>query len=156
LSTGGLIMLVALGWVGGATVCGKRLANVGFKSMAIVGMAMLMLGCLGVAAGLHCSQWLLMGVGQILVGLGMGFTATTTLVLAQNSAPPDQLGAYTSTVQFLRNLGAAFGVNALVAVALYLPPDQSYPDTFLLLGLLMALGLLFAFKLPARGGPQKG
>lgn len=156
LSTGGLIMLAALGWVGGATICGKRLANAGFKSMAIVGMAMLMLGCLGVAAGLQWSQWLLMGIGQVLVGLGMGVTATTTLVLAQNSAPPDQLGAYTSTVQFLRNLGAAFGVNAMVAVALYLPPDQSYQATFLLLGLLMALGLLFAFKLPACGGPQKG
>jgi MFS family permease len=156
LSTGGLIMLAALGWVGGATVCGKRLANVGFKSMAIVGMVMLMLGCLGVAAGLQWSQWLLMGMGQILVGLGMGLTATTTLVLAQNSAPPDQLGAYTSTVQFLRNLGAAFGVNSMVAVTLYLPPDQSYQDAFLLLGLLMMLGLLFAFRLPACGGPQKG
>ncbi|WP_347928959.1 MFS transporter [Pseudomonas helvetica] len=155
LSTGLLIMLAALGWVVGATVCGKRLSSVGFRSMAIAGMSMLMLGCIGVAAGLQWSQWLAIGAGQVLVGLGMGLTATTTLVLAQNSAPHDQLGAYTSTVQFLRNLGAAFGVNAMVAIALYLPPNRAYQVTFLLLGLLMTVGLLFAFGLPSRGGPQK-
>jgi MFS family permease len=155
LSTGLLIMLAALGWVVGATVCGKRLSSVGFRSMAIAGMSMLMLGCIGVAAGLQWSQWLAIGAGQVLVGLGMGLTATTTLVLAQNSAPHDQLGAYTSTVQFLRNLGAAFGVNAMVAIALYLPPNRAYQVTFLLLGLLMTVGLLFAFGLPSHGGPQK-
>ncbi|ROM97176.1 MFS transporter [Pseudomonas brassicacearum] len=155
LSTGVLIMLAAVGWVVGATICGKRLSSVGFRPMAIAGMSMLMLGCIGVAAGLQWSQWLAIGAGQVLVGLGMGLTATTTLVLAQNSAPHDQLGAYTSTVQFLRNLGAAFGVNAMVAIALYLPPNLAYQVTFLLLGLLMTVGLLFAFGLPSRGGPHK-
>lgn len=152
LSSGALIMLAALGWVAGATVCGKRLARVGFRPMAAVGMSMLLLGCLSVAAGLRWTFWPAIALGQVLIGSGMGLTATTTLVFAQNSAPPDQLGAYTSTVQFLRSLGAAFGVNGMVAVALYLPAQNAYPGTFLLLGLVMGCGLLFAYGLPSQHG----
>ncbi|OPA85129.1 MFS transporter [Pseudomonas fluorescens] len=152
LSSGALIMLAALGWVAGATFCGKRLARVGFRPMAAGGMSMLLLGCLCVAAGLRWAFWPAIAVGQVLIGSGMGFTATTTLVFAQNSAPADQLGAYTSTVQFLRSLGAAFGVNGMVAIALHLPPESAYPGTFLLLGLVMGCGLLFAYGLPVQHG----
>jgi MFS family permease len=149
LSGGALIMLAALGWVAGATLCGKRLARVGFRTMAVGGMLLLMLGCSSVAAGLYWAFWPGIGAGQVMVGLGMGLTATTTLVFAQNSAPVEQLGAYTSTVQFLRSLGAAFGVNGMVAVALYLPPGHAYPATFLVLGLIMGCGLLFACGMPS-------
>lgn len=152
LSSGALIMLAALGWVAGATFCGKRLARVGFRPMAAGGMSMLLLGCLCVAAGLRWAFWPAIAVGQVLIGSGMGFTATTTLVFAQNCAPPDQLGAYTSTVQFLRSLGAAFGVNGMVAVALHLPSESAYPGTFLLLGLVMGCGLFFAYGLPVKHG----
>lgn len=155
LSSGALIMMAALGWVVGATLCGKHLARVGFRPMAVGGMLMLAIGCSGVASGLYWTFWPAIGVGQILVGLGMGLTATTTLVFVQNSAPKDQLGGYTSTVQFLRSLGAAFGVNAMVAVALYLPTEHAYPGTFLLLGLIMGCGLLFAYGLPSQRGLRK-
>lgn len=81
--------------------------------------------------------------------LGTGFVATATLVLSQNAAPPAHIGSYTSTVQLLRNLGAAFGVNALAAVQIHGGNGSgSFELSFVALAGLMTLGLLLAFLLP--------
>ena len=106
----------ALGWAVGAAVCGGLLKRSGFRLPMIAGTMMMALGT-GMLALLPAWTGLAgLLAGQAAVGLGIGFTATSTLVLIQNQAPPEAIGAYTATVQLLRNIGAAVGVNAASAI----------------------------------------
>lgn len=148
LSGGLLIMLAALGWVIGSAFCGNRLAIFGYRKMAATGMLMLASGAFLMIAAIGNHSLTLIAIALLLIGLGMGFAATTTLVLAQNSAPVGKLGTWTATVQFLRNLGAALGVNTLAAIQLQLPGTYSFQICFTILGFSMLLGLGFALLLP--------
>jgi EmrB/QacA subfamily drug resistance transporter len=49
----------------------------------------------------------------VLIGLGVGLTMQVMMLVAQNGAPLSDLGTATSTVTFLRQLGAAAGVAAI-------------------------------------------
>ncbi|WHQ73693.1 MFS transporter [Pantoea sp. Lij88] len=152
--TGLLVMLAALGWVVGAAICGARLALAGYRRMAAAGMLMLAIGGLLMAWAISQQQPWLMATSLLLTGLGMGFTATATLVLAQNAAPPERLGTWTATVQFLRNLGAALGVNILATMQLHLSGLHAFPICFIILGASMLTGLIFTLLLP-RAYPAK-
>ncbi|GAB2903246.1 MDR family MFS transporter [Paraburkholderia jirisanensis] len=150
LSIGMLIMMAALGWVVGAAVCGGRLARAGYRRMASYGMLLLGAGCLVMPLALSHRLVLLSAAALALIGLGMGFTATTTLVYAQNRAPAPRLGTWTSTIQFLRNFGAALGINALGTLQLRIAGGASFQTCFTMLGALMLAGLAAALLLPAR------
>lgn len=152
--TGLLVMLAALGWVVGAAICGAKLAVAGYRRMAAAGMAQLAGGGLLMAWAITQQQPWLMAASLLLTGLGMGFTATATLVLAQNAAPAERLGTWTATVQFLRNLGAALGVNILATMQLHLSGLHAFPICFIILGVSMLIGLIFTLLLP-RAYPAK-
>ncbi|WP_338419294.1 MFS transporter [Serratia odorifera] len=148
MSSGMLIMLAALGWVVGAAFCGNKLASVGYRRMALFGMLMLAGGAFLMALTVGQHQLPMIAGALLLIGLGMGFTATTTLVFAQNSAPADRLASWTATVQFLRNLGAALGVNTLATVQLRQAGSDAFQSCFILLGLSMLVGLCFTLLMP--------
>ncbi|UNK29777.1 MFS transporter [Serratia plymuthica] len=148
VSSGLLIMLTALGWVVGAAVCGNKLATLGYLRMALLGMLMLSGGAFLMVPAVGHHHMSLMAFSLALIGLGMGFTATTTLVFAQNAAPADRLGSWTATVQFLRNLGAALGVNTLATVQLHLAGAYAFQVCFIILGVSMLVGLVFSLLLP--------
>lgn len=148
MSTGLLVMLAALGWVAGAAICGAKLAALGYRRMAAGGMLQLASGGLLMAWAISQHEPWLMATALLLTGLGMGFTATATLVLAQNAAPAERLGTWTATVQFLRNLGAALGVNILATVQMDLSGLHAFPICFIILGVSMMVGLIFTLPLP--------
>ncbi|CAB3746826.1 MFS transporter [Paraburkholderia humisilvae] len=150
LSTGVIVMMAALGWVAGAALCGARLARAGYRTMAGAGMLLLAAGCFTMPFALEHQLVPLAAAALALVGLGMGFAATTTLVFAQNSAPVGRLASWTSTVQCLRNLGAALGVNALGTIQLRLSGDASFQTCFTILGSAMLAGLIVSLFLPAQ------
>ena len=147
-ATGMLIMLAALGWVLGAAFCGGKLSRVGYLPMAFLGMLLLATGAFLMIPAMGRAETALIAVALLLIGLGMGFSATTTLVFAQNNAPADRLGTWTATVQFLRNLGAALGVNGLAAVQLHLTGAYAFQVCFIVLGVSMLVGLCFTLLLP--------
>jgi fucose permease len=95
------------------------LKRIGFRRAASLGSCLLLAGAAWLIWGMPSLSWHLAIVPEALIGLGIGFVATTTLVLAQNAAPAAELGSYTSTVQLLRNVGAALGINALAAIQLH-------------------------------------
>lgn len=148
ISAGLFIMLAALGWVLGAALCGSRLVTAGYKRMVFFGMLLLAVGTFMMAHAIEHGLILLIAVALLFIGLGMGFVATTTLVFTQNSAPTDRLATWTATIQFLRNLGAALGVNTLATAQLHLPSPTAFQTCFIILGLTMLVGLLFSFLLP--------
>ncbi|MFV8905257.1 MFS transporter [Serratia fonticola] len=153
-TTGLLIMLAAMGWVIGAAFCGSKLSRTGYLYMAFFGMLLLAAGAFLMIPALGHPLTALVAFALVLIGLGMGFTATTTLVFTQNIAPTDRLGAWTATVQFLRNLGAALGVNALATIQLHLSGVHAFQVCFGILGVSMLVGLCFTLLLP-RTYPKK-
>lgn len=149
LSIGFFVMVAALGWVVGSAVCGGALKKHGYRQPTLLGAAMLVAGASGLALTAADGTVALVAVSELLIGLGMGFIATATLVLCQNAAPPAHIGSYTSTVQLLRNLGAALGVNALAAVQFHGEGGVgSFAASFAVLAGLMALSLPLALLLP--------
>jgi MFS family permease len=119
VASGVVVMAAAVGWVVGAACCGWLLKRIGFRRAASLGSCLLLAGAAWLIWGMPSLSWHLAIVPEALIGLGIGFVATTTLVLAQNAAPAAELGSYTSTVQLLRNVGAALGINALAAIQLH-------------------------------------
>lgn len=147
-STGLLIMLAALGWVIGAAICGSKLAKLGYRNSALCGMLLLTMGAALMIPGIGNYGKPLIAFALLLIGLGMGFTATTTLVLTQNKAPAEHLGSWTATVQFLRNMGAALGINLLANIQLGLSGVYAYQICFTILGVCMLIGVFFTLLMP--------
>jgi EmrB/QacA subfamily drug resistance transporter len=52
----------------------------------------------------------------VVLGLGMGFLMQTTMLIAQNSVAPTQLGVSSSTVAFFQSIGGSFGVSLFGAI----------------------------------------
>lgn len=53
---------------------------------------------------------------MIVLGAGMGFLMQTTMLIAQNSVDPRDMGVASSTATFFRNIGGSFGVSIFGAI----------------------------------------
>ena len=71
---------------------------------------------------------------MVVLGAGMGFLMQTTMLIAQNSVDPRDLGVASSTATFFRSIGGSFGVSLFGAIftnrlkddlATHLPPQLS-------------------------------
>jgi len=154
LDAGFVVLMASLGWTGGATFCGFKINQWGARTCCFIGFLLLGSGALVLSftTALSALGWYLLA--QFCIGLGIGFVATASLMLAQNSAGHARMGVMTSAIQLFRNLGAALGVNSLAALqfwlvsGLVLPLQTSYTLCFYsLLGIAM-LGALLTRLLP--------
>jgi MFS family permease len=110
------------------TLSGRMITRTGrYKAFPIIGTAtaalgLALLGMVGTATPL-----LLVLAALLLVGLGIGMVMQVMVLVAQNGAEHRDLGAATSAVTFLRQIGASTGVAAIGALitsrfAAALPP----------------------------------
>jgi EmrB/QacA subfamily drug resistance transporter len=121
-------------------------------AVAAVSLALLaILGATGSAAAITSIM--------ALIGLGVGLIMQVMVLVAQNSVAYGDLGTATSSVAFLRQIGASAGVavaGALITIRLteQVPPavalSQAMPIVFGLMSPLLALVLVLAVMLPAR------
>jgi EmrB/QacA subfamily drug resistance transporter len=104
------MLSLALGWSGGAFLCGQIVHRVGKKPSAIFGSL-----CLVTSGGILltfststslATCFIVLG----LVGIGMGFVAMSTLLIVQDSLAASDLGVATASHQFSRTLGGTIGV----------------------------------------------
>ena len=105
-----------LSWVVAATLGGRMMLRMGYRLIAIAGVA-----CLVVGFGLL--TWLTLGSTRldvmrdlVFAGVGMGFCLVTLTIAVQNSVPRDRLGIATSATVFFRSIGGAVGVSVMGAV----------------------------------------
>lgn len=158
ITTGFYIMMAALGWVFGSAFSGSLLNKISFKTLSIIGSVFLIIGCL-ILVFMNSYNPFLISTSQILIGLGIGFCATSALVLVQNQAPFDKIGVYTSAIQLCRNLGAVIGINLVTAIqistllifnkqGLTNAFDLSFSFSFIMMLILSILSLLIAFLIP--------
>jgi len=106
----------SLGWTIIGAFSGRLLVRVSYRSMAIVGGVLLVIGA-GMLVMLNPElgpAWAF--ASGSLIGFGIGFSNTTFLVAAQNAVPWSQRGAATSGNLFMRQFGSSIGAALLGGV----------------------------------------
>jgi EmrB/QacA subfamily drug resistance transporter len=81
-----------------------------YKIYPILGGAFLTAGCVGLATMDTSTSRLTTAVYMAAVGVGIGFLAQTTMMIAQNSVEMKDMGAASGSATLLRTLGGSFGV----------------------------------------------
>lgn len=110
LQVGYAMLSLSLGWSLGSIIAGRKMHRIGQKRATCIGVILMVIGT-GLTLGFsrtttitHCFFTF-----QI-VGLGMGFTTLSTLLIVQNSVKTKDLGVATSFHQFARTMGGTIGV----------------------------------------------
>jgi len=104
-----------LGWVGASIVGTRLLLKVGYRRLAIVGTAFLVIGSFLMSrVDANINQYVLMSF-VTLMGIGMGFAIPPFLIAVQTTVERRYLGTATSTMQFSRSIGGTLGVSVMGA-----------------------------------------
>lgn len=157
----GLLLTALMAGVLVTTVVSGRLITLTgrYRGYPIAGTAMAAVGLalLGVVAGqgettVIIGVMVLIGLG---VGLGVGLVMQVMVLTAQNSVSYGDLGTATSTVTFLRQVGASAGVAVVGALINWRVANlDDYGDAaslaFGLMAPLFGLAFVLALALPAR------
>jgi EmrB/QacA subfamily drug resistance transporter len=112
-----LTIPMAAGMLIASTVVGQLVTRYGkWKSYLIVG-AILMIAGTSLLSTLHydTSLWLV-GIYMFLLGAGTGMTMQNLVLVVQNTAKPQEIGAASSGVTFFRTVGGTTGVAVMGSV----------------------------------------
>lgn len=108
---------LTLGWPIAASLSGRVYLRFGFRTCASIGAILVLFGSsLLLLLDQHSSVYEVAAFGLI-IGLGMGLTASPTLIAAQSSVGWGERGVVTASNVFLRSSGSAVGVAVFGAVA---------------------------------------
>jgi EmrB/QacA subfamily drug resistance transporter len=117
LVAGFALATLTLGWPVAASQAGRIFLRLGFRWCAAIGTALVVAGSLLLLL-LHVdSAVLTVAAICLVIGLGMGLTASPTLIAAQSSVGWAERGVVTASNIFLRSLGSAVGVAVFGAIA---------------------------------------
>ncbi|UZX04994.1 MFS transporter [Arthrobacter sp. CDRTa11] len=172
LVAGLALAALTLGWPISASQAGKLYLRIGFKSTALIGITVTILGVAILALTAATPNVALIAVSCFVVGFGLGLVATPTLIAAQSSVPWNERGVVTSTNLFARSIGSALGVAVFGAVAnaLYAgtPPEAAGEHTVVVASSAVFLAVLACAVLsigavaampatsPGKAAPAKG
>ena len=117
LVAGFALAALTLGWPLAASVAGRIYMKIGFRRTALIGGAVVVIGSgLLTLLSARSSVWMVAATCFVL-GLGMGFVASPTLIAAQSSVEWERRGVVTGTFVFGRSMGSALGVAIFGAIA---------------------------------------
>jgi predicted MFS family arabinose efflux permease len=164
-ATGIALGAMSISWAAASVVAGRLLLLASYRTTAILGGAMLALGCAVLALMTPTSSLAWATAGSLLVGIGMGSCNTTYLVSVQAAAALRERGAATASNMFMRIVGqstgaALFGalLNAGLAHFASMGEAGSMATSLRIVHIVAALGglvvVLLALRLPARLNPR--
>ncbi len=117
LEAGLALATLTIGWPIAASLSGHLYLRIGFRTTAIIGAVLVVLGVVALAVlGPYPSIWTVATVSFV-IGLGFGFAAVPTLVAAQSSVGWAERGVVTGANMFSRSIGQSIGAAVLGAVA---------------------------------------
>jgi EmrB/QacA subfamily drug resistance transporter len=122
LGTGPLVAGFALapllmGWPISGSQAGRVYLRVGFRMCALIGASLVLIGSALLLLLGRSSGVVEVGLFCLAIGLGMGLTASPTLIAAQSSVGWKDRGVVTANNIFLRSLGSSLGVAVFGAIA---------------------------------------
>ena len=134
-SSGLLLIPMMAGVVVGSNVAGRLVHRTGrYKAYPIIGIALALVGLVLLSTIETTTTRLFISVGMGIVGVGIGASMPIMTIAVQNTAPPADMGAATSAVNFFRTLGSALGVAAfgtVLSTRLASTIDEHLPGTSL-------------------------
>ncbi len=117
LVAGFALATLTIGWPISATLSGRLYLRLGFRTTAVIGATLAVLGSVStIWLGASSAVWQV-AASCFVVGLGMGLIASPTLIAAQSSVGWSERGVVTATNLFARSIGSAVGVAAFGALA---------------------------------------
>jgi len=115
-TAGAALMPFMVVWTCGSIVGGRLALHTGFRPVTVGGMTLLTAGfALLALLGDHAST-VTVFVDMVILGAGMGLSATMFIIAMQNAVDKPLRGLVTSINVFGRNIGSAIGVSAQGAV----------------------------------------
>ncbi|GAB3285104.1 hypothetical protein GCM10027449_29760 [Sinomonas notoginsengisoli] len=108
---------LTIGWPISASQSGRLYLRIGFRRTALIGIVIAVGGTSALVAAAHTHSVLLVAASCFTIGLGMGLTASPTLIAAQSSVEWNERGVVTGTNLFARSIGSALGVAVFGAIA---------------------------------------
>ncbi|WP_203735772.1 MFS transporter [Paractinoplanes durhamensis] len=117
LIAGFALATLTLGWPITGSQAGRVYLRLGFRACALIGTTLVLIGCtLLLVLGRHSPVWQVAAI-CLVIGLGMGLTASPTLIAAQSSVDWAERGVVTGSNIFLRSVGSSVGVAVFGAIA---------------------------------------
>jgi EmrB/QacA subfamily drug resistance transporter len=108
---------MSVGWPMAASLSGRVYLRIGFRDTSLIGSGFIVAGAvLCVLLTQHTHVWQVAGACFV-VGIGLGLTASPTLVAVQSVVGWEHRGVVTGTNMFSRSLGSAIGAAVFGAIA---------------------------------------
>ena len=116
LVAGFALAALTIGWPIAASTAGRIFLRIGFRNTALIGSAVI-IGGAALLAGLSPDSpiWTV-AVTCFVIGLGLGWVASPTLIAAQSSVEWAERGVVTGTNMFARSMGSALGIAVFGAI----------------------------------------
>lgn len=116
-ASGAMILAMSASTFVASTVLGQVISRTGrWKLLLTMGAAFLLVATVGLASLTRTTSLFLVGGYLAGIGFAVGALMPNMQILAQNSAPPEQLGAATALPAFFRQLSGTLAVSILGAV----------------------------------------
>ena len=117
LVAGFAVAALTVGWPISASLAGKIYLKIGFRDTALIGSAFVIAGGVMTAFLSAGSTIWEAAAAAFVLGLGLGLTASPTMVAVQSVVGWDRRGVVTATNMFSRSLGSAVGAAMFGAIA---------------------------------------
>ncbi len=117
LVAGFALAAMTLGWPIAASLAGRIYLRVGFRTTMLFGSVIVVLGAALLLTVNSGSAVLHLAAACFVIGLGLGFSASPSVVAAQSSVAWQTRGVVTGANMFARSVGSAVGVAVFGAVA---------------------------------------
>jgi EmrB/QacA subfamily drug resistance transporter len=117
--TGSGLLLVPLmgGLLTAGIISGRRISITGrYRWYPIAGSAVLALGMLWLTQIATDTPFFFTAVNMVVIGVGIGLFMQVIVLVAQNDAAPENIGAATSGATFFRSIGGSVGVAIFGAI----------------------------------------
>ncbi|MEO8245557.1 MAG: MDR family MFS transporter [Chloroflexota bacterium] len=116
LEAGLAVGAMSVGWPIAAIVAGRLLLVFGARPLMLAGTAMLVAGAALLTRAASFDGPLVAAAACGIVGCGLGFVSTTTVVTVQNAVDWGRRGQATGLIQFSRTIGGSVGVGVMGAI----------------------------------------
>ncbi|WP_245737007.1 MDR family MFS transporter [Micromonospora pattaloongensis] len=117
LVAGFALAALTVGWPIAATLSGRVYLRIGFRDTALIGSVFVVGGAVLISLLTADSPVPAVAAAAFVVGVGMGLTASPTLVAVQSVVGWERRGVVTGTNMFSRSLGSAVGAAVFGAIA---------------------------------------
>jgi EmrB/QacA subfamily drug resistance transporter len=117
LVAGFAVAALTLGWPIAASLSGRVYLRIGFRNTALFGAAVVIVGAVFTALLTATSPVWVAAAAAFVMGVGLGFTTSPTIVAAQSVVGWERRGVVTGANMFARSLGSAVGAAIFGAIA---------------------------------------